>query len=399
MLFIGNGTVFPMDGAPIEDGAVLIENGKIAGVGRRADFPTEVRAAESRIDAEGGWITPGLVESHCHVGITEDSKGMALDGCNEAYKPVTPHLSALDGINPADKAFTDAVRAGITTVMIGPGSSNVVGGRFVAVKTYGRVIDDMALLSPAAMKVAFGENPLSTYGALKTLPSTRMSIAGVLREELFKAQEYLREKAEAAREKKPFTRQFAYECWQPVFEKKIPLKAHAHRADDIMTALRIAGEFGLDVTLDHCTEGHLIADRIREAGAPAIVGPYESFRNKVELENLTFSTARRLHRAGVLFSICTDHPVCLIQSLPLVAGLAVREGLPLLEGLAAVTINAAKILRVDHRVGALKAGLDADVAVYSGNPMETFTKTLYTVVDGKIAYSYQEEPHVRNQIL
>lgn len=389
MLFIKNGTVFPMTAPPIENGAVQIENNKITRVASLEDFSEEVKRACDVIDAQGGWILPGLVESHCHAGIVEDKKGMELDGCNEAYAPVTPQLSALDGINPSDAAFADAVRAGITTLMIGPGSSNVVGGQFIAMKSHGKIIDDMVLLAPAAMKVAFGENPMRTYGDQKALPSTRMAIAAMLREELFKAAQYKREKEAAAEQNTPFHKSFAYECWLPVLDKKIPLKAHAHRADDIMTALRIAKEFDLDITLDHCSEGHFIADRIREAGVPAIVGPFETFRNKVELENLNFTTAGKLYAAGVLISITTDHPVCIIQSLPLCAGLAVKAGLPLMEGLRAVTINAAKICRIDHRVGALRAGLDADVAIYTGNPMETFTKTLYTIVDGKIVFSGQ----------
>ena len=388
MILIKNGTVFPMVTPPIEDGAVLLDGNKIAKVASLREFTAMEDASDLQIiDAEGGWILPGLIESHCHVGIMEDKKGPALNGGNEIFMPITPQLSALDGINPRDASFYDAVRAGITTLMIGPGSSNVVCGQFIAMKTYGDIIDDMVLLAPAAMKVAFGENPINTYRDQSRLPSTRMTVAAMLREEMYKAQQYVRSREEAAAQNRPFRKDFLYECWVPVFEKKIPLKAHVHRADDIMTIIRIAKEFGVDITLDHCTEGHLIADRIKKEGFPAIIGPSESFRNKIELENQTFATAKRLYEAGVLISITTDHPVCLISSLPLCAGLAVKSGLPLHEGLRAITLNAAKICRVDHRVGSLKEGLDADVAVFDGNPLEIFTKTLYTVINGEIVYN------------
>ncbi len=389
MILIKNGTVFPMVSAPIPDGAVLIEDDKIAEVEEAGKLIAKIKNRTNMkiIDAQGGWILPGLIESHCHVGIVADKKGMEEDGCNEIYNPVTPYLSALDGINPGDAAFEDAVRAGITTLMIGPGSSNVVGGQFILMKTHGRIIDDMVMLAPAAMKVAFGENPVRNYKSLERLPSTRMAVAAMLREELFNAMQYKQEKEEAALQKKPFKEIFRYETWLPVLNKQIPLKAHVHRADDIMTAMRIAKEFDLDITLDHCTEGYLVADRIAKEGIPAIVGPFESFRSKIELENLNFANAGQLHKAGVLLSITTDHPVCLIQSLPLCAGLAVRAGLPMEEGLRAITLNPAKICRVDHRIGALAPGMDADISVYSGNPMETFTNTLYTIIDGQIVYS------------
>lgn len=388
MILIKNGTVLPMSAPQIENGAVLIEGKKIKKVGAERELIAALTENEidglTVIDAEGGWIMPGLIDAHCHVGIVEDSNG--IDGCNEAFAPVTPYISALDGINPRDPAFRDAVRAGVTTVMVGPGSANVVGGQFIAMKTHGTVIDDMALLAPAAMKVAFGENPMRNYKNLSVMPSTRMAIAGMLREELFNAVHYKRDKDEAAAAGKPFKEDFRSECWLPVLRREIPLKMHVHRADDIMTAVRIAKEFGLDATLDHCTEGFIVADRLAQAGFPAIVGPIETFRNKIEVAALDFANAGRLHAAGVKVAICTDHPVCIVRSLPLCAGLAVAQGLPLAEGLRAVTVNAAAICRIADRVGSLRPGLDADVAVYTGNPMETFTKTLYTLIDGEIVY-------------
>ena len=236
------------------------------------------------------------------------------------------------------------------------------------------------------MKVAFGENPKVNYAGQNTSPATRMAIAGILREELFKARTYQQRK-----QKEPdMSPDFRYECWLPVLTGEIPLKAHAHRADDILTAVRIAGEFGLGMTLDHCSEGHLIVEELLEAGFPAIVGPDMASRNKIEVKNMAFKTAGILSRHGILTAITTDHPVSMIQFLPICAGLAVKEGMPREECLRAITINAAKICGVDSRVGSLAAGKDADVVIFDGNPMEVFTSALCTIINGKIIY-YDEE--------
>lgn len=315
------------------------------------------------------------------MGITEEKKGQEGDDCNEMVHPITPMLRAIDAINTMDAAFADAVRAGITSANIGPGSANVVGGQFAIVKTYGRRIDDLILKFPSAMKVAFGENPKVNYAGMNTSPVTRMAIAGMLRNELINARQYL-EKSDW--EDKDFN--LHYEAWRPVFEKKIPLKAHVHRVDDIFTAIRIANEFGLNMTLDHCSEGHLIAQEIAASSFPAIVGPDLATRNKIEVQNVAFKTAGVLAKAGVMVSVTTDHPVSLIQSLPLCVGLCVKQGLSVEEGYRAMTINAAKICGVSHRVGSLEAGKDADIAIFNGNPMEVFTKTIMTLIDGKIVY-------------
>ena len=296
--------------------------------------------------------------------------------------PVTPHLRGIDAINPMDPAFHDAIIAGITSLMTGPGSSNVVGGQSVFLKVQGRIVDRMIVKAPAAMKVAFGENPKTCYGGRDVAPGSRMAISGMLREELFQAREYF-EKKEAKKLPEP---NFRLESWIPVFRGEIPLKAHVHRADDILSAIRIAKEFGLQLTLDHCTEGHLIADEIAASGFPVIVGPHLSSRSKLEIQNLSFKTAGVLERAGVKTAIMTDHPVSLIRYLPLCAGLSVKQGLSMEGGLRAITIHAAKICGVSDRVGSLEAGKDADIAVFSGNPMEVFTKTLYTFVDGELLY-------------
>lgn len=320
------------------------------------------------------------------MGITEEKKGMEGDDCNETVDPVTPYLQAIDAINPMDAAFNDAIRAGITSAMIGPGSANVVGGQFAFLKTHGRSVDRMIVKAPAAMKVAFGENPKVNYAGQNTSPATRMAIAAMLREELTKAVDYQKKKT-----KDPdISPDFRYECWLPVLRGEIPLKAHAHRADDILTAVRIAKEFGLRMTLDHCSEGHLILDELKEAGFPAIVGPDMASRNKIEVKNMAFKTAGILSSQGILTAVTTDHPVSMIQFLPICAGLAVKEGMAPEEGLRAITINAARICGVDDRVGSLAVGKDADVAIFDGNPMEVFTSTLCTIIEGKIVY-YDEE--------
>lgn len=374
-----NGKVLTMAGKIYENGYVQFADGKIEAVG---DMGELTEGVEEFIDVKGAWVMPGLIDAHCHVGIAEEKWGVVGDDCNEMTSPVTPHLRGIDAINPMDPAFHDAIIAGITSLMTGPGSSNVVGGQSVFLKVQGRIVDRMIVKAPAAMKVAFGENPKTCYGGRDVAPGSRMAISGMLREELFRAREYF-EKKEA---KKLPELNFRLESWIPVFRGEIPLKAHVHRADDILSAIRIAKEFGLQLTLDHCTEGHLIADEIAASGFPVIVGPHLSSRSKLEIQNLSFKTAGVLERAGVKTAIMTDHPVSLIRYLPLCAGLSVKQGLSMEGGLRAITIHAAKICGVSDRVGSLEAGKDADIAVFSGNPMEVFTKTLYTFVDGELLY-------------
>lgn len=383
MLLLTNGKIHSMAGRNYDVGCILIDGGKILEISDYIDVTGDDLEV---LDLQGAWVMPGLIEAHCHLGITEEKKGQEGDDCNEMVDPITPYLRALDAINPMDAGFRNAVRAGITGVMVGPGSSNVVGGQFVFLKTAGRCIDEMVVLEPAAMKVAFGENPKTTYSNLNVMPTTRMSVAALLREALFEARQYRdsRRGGDAAAD-------FRQECWLPVLDGRIPLKAHAHRADDILTALRIAREFGVRLTLDHCTEGHFIAQEICAAGFPAIVGPSIASRNKIEVQFMDFKTPGLLAKAGVTVAITTDHPVSLIQYLPICAGLAAREGLGVEEALRAITANAAQICGVGHRTGVLATGLDADIAVFDGNPMEVFTRTLYTLIDGRIVYRYDQQ--------
>ncbi|TWH78950.1 amidohydrolase [Sedimentibacter saalensis] len=386
MLLIKNGTVLTMAGVTYKSGCVLVNEHKILIVAEKID-ESKYNITKT-IDAEGFWVMPGIIDAHCHIGITEEKKGFEGDDCNEMTEPITPYIRAIDGINPMDSAFHNAVCSGITSVMVGPGSSNVVGGQFAFIKTNGRSIDQMIVLAPAAMKIAFGENPKTNYNDMEKMPTTRMSIAGMLREEIFKAVQYKKEKDKKGEDFEP---DFKKECWLPVLKGEIPLKAHVHRTDDILTAIRIAKEFKLKLTLDHCTEGHLIADEIKQSGFPAIVGPSLASRNKIEVQNMDFKTAGILSKKGIKVAVTTDHPVTRIQYLPVCAGFAAKEGLGIEEGLKAITINAAEICNVSDRVGSLKEGKDADIAIFDGNPMETFTNTMYTLINGEIIYDRKKD--------
>lgn len=398
-MIIKNGKILTMAGTTYENGYICVADGKICAVGEMdqlskelekrytQDMPEKGQGA-SIIDAKGAWVMPGLIDAHCHVGIAEEKWGMIGDDCNEMTSPVTPHLRALDAINPMDPAFHDAIIAGITSLMTGPGSSNVVGGQSLFMKVQGRCVDRMVVKAPAAMKVAFGENPKVNYGEKDVMPGSRMAIGAMLREELYHACQYRKKKEQgniAVGEE-----DFRMECWLPVLRREIPLKAHAHRADDILTAIRIAKEFDLDMTLDHCTEGHLVIEEIARSGFPVIVGPDLTSRSKIEVKNLSFKTAGVLERAGIKTAIMTDHPVSLIRYLPLCAGLCVKQGLTMEGGLKAITIHAAQICGVADRIGSLEPGKDADIALFTGNPMETFTKTLCTIIDGEVVYTATE---------
>ena len=374
MLLIQHGTLHTMESDDPIRADLLIKDGKIAKIARKVSPEKDVQI----LNAEGLHIYPGFIDAHSHIGIAEEQTTAQTDPSNEGTDPVTPFIRAIDGINPMDSAFHNALAAGITGVMVGPGSSNPIGGQFAFIKTYGRCVDDMVVLAPAAIKLAFGENPMSTYGTNGTMPATRMGIASVIREELFRAQQYL--------ENCDTQKDYRLECYRELFEGKIPLKAHVHRADDIFTAIRIAKEFGLGLTLDHCTEGHLIAREIAASGFPAIVGPSLASRTKEEVAYSDFKTPGILHRAGVTVALTTDHPVSRIQYLPLCASLAAKEGLGEQAALRAITIDAAKICRVDHRLGSLQEGKDADLAIFDGDPMEITSSVCMTMINGKVVW-------------
>ena len=381
MIFICNGYIKTMDGPDLENGCLLIgDDGKIAQVGTGLTAPEGAEV----IDAEGRLVTPGCVDAHCHIGL--DNQGMGWEGrdYNEIIDPLTPQMRAIDSINPMDEAFTLGLQGGVTTVCTGPGSANVVGGTFVALKLYGKRVDKMTVKDPIAMKCAFGENPKRCYGqGMKKSPTTRMATAALLREILFKTRRYLEDKESG---KNPAF-DMKLEAMIPVIKGEIPLKAHAHRADDILTSIRIAKEFGIKLTLDHCTDGSLIADELAEEGLPAFVGPTFGGKSKIELQNKSFTTPVDLHNAGITVSIITDAPVIPIQHLPMCAALAANAGLPREEAWKAITINPAVSTGIGDRVGSLKPGKDGDVVIWNADPMETVGAAAYTtIVDGKIVY-------------
>ena len=367
MLLIKNGYVKPITGADIPCGQVLIDQGKILAVGETIDVPADCPV----YDATGCMVTPGLIDGHTHLGIHEEAQRWEGNDTNEYSNPVTPTIRGIDGINPMDEGFANALKGGVTTAVIGPGSANVVGGTFAALKLHGRCVDDMVIKEPVAMKIAFGENPKGAYGQNgRKEPYTRMGVASLLRQLLAKTKKYAEDIAAAEKDSaktRPFDPQL--EAMLPVIRKEIPLKAHAHKAYDILTALRIAREFDVNITLDHVTEGHLIVEELKRAGKPLLVGPSLGSKTKIELAEKSFATPGILYNAGMEICIITDAPVIPLYYLPLCAGLAIREGLPEDAAWRAITINPAKVAGIDARVGSLEAGKDADIAVFRGNPL------------------------------
>lgn len=382
MLLIKGGLVKPITSPDIPDGQVLIDGGKIVAVGRDLPAPEGCEI----YDAAGCIVTPGLVEGHCHIGVHEESLRWEGNDTNEYSSPITPDMRAIDGINPMDEAFRNALEGGVTTAVTGPGSANVIGGTFVAMKLHGCCVDDMIIRDPVAMKIAFGENPKGAYGNNgRKAPVTRMAVASLLRDTLMKARRYA-EKVDAAaadpEKERPWDQQL--EALLPVIRKEIPLKAHAHKAEDTLTALRVAREMDVNITLDHVTEGHLIVEQLAKAGKPVLVGPSMTSKSKAELCNKTFATAGILDRAGLEVSIITDAPVIPLYYLPLSAGLAIRAGMEEEAAWRAITINPAKAAGIDHRVGSLEPGKDADIAVFCGNPLRDIqARAVRVFVDGE----------------
>ena len=387
MLYIKNGRIKTMAGAEYPNGQILIENGKIAAVGENIEKPEAAR----EIDAKGHLVTPGLIDAHCHIGLMGSGLRWEGDDANEEMDPITPHLRGIDSIDPMDECFENARKGGVTTVAAGPGSGNVIGGSFAAIKTWGKRVDDMVIMEPMAMKAAFGENPKSSYGLKGKSPYSRMAVAALLREALFKAERYAQEiedyeaSGRDGRKRPPFDMKM--EALLPVIRKEIPLKAHVHRADDICTAIRIAKEFGLRLTIDHCTEGHLITESLAKEGYPVLIGPSFGDKTKPEVRNKTFDTVKILSDAGLEVAIITDAPVVPIERLPMCAGLAMNSGLEEQKAWECITINPARIMGVDSRVGSLEVGKDADIVIHSQNPLRDLgSQALYTIINGNIVY-------------
>ena len=381
------GRVVPVSGPVLETGTVLVRDGRIEAVGGVGDVP--VPDGIPVHDATGRWVLPGFVEAHGHVGIWEDGEGAAGQDTNDMVDPVTARLRAMDGINPADIAFVDALGGGVTSIVVKPGSGNVIGGRTVALKAWGRTVDEMCFREPASIKSALGENPKRVYGEQKKLPTTRMGIAAILRDALDKAAYHGRqlawaeEKGELAPPPDPTS-----ETLLLALSGQVPWCQHAHRADDIATALRLSEEYGYRLVLNHATEGHLLAEELAARGVPCVVGPTLVSRMKVELRHRTLRTPALLAAAGVEVALTTDHPVVPIGFLVHQATFAVKEGLAPETALRSITVNPARFLGLDDRVGSLTPGLDGDVVVWDGDPLDVMSRALTTYVGGRRVYDF-----------
>lgn len=379
-LFFTNAVIHTMAGVTLKNGYMRIEGTKIMEIGA---MPVE--ADGEVVDLQGAHVYPGFIDAHTHIGMWEDGLCFEGDDGNEETDPVQPHLRAIDAVNPMDRCFSEAVDAGITTVLTGPGSANPIGGQFAALKTFGKRVDKMIVRAPVAMKMALGENPKNVYHDKNQAPSTRMATAALIRDQLMKAKRYEEAvvRAEEDSEIDPPEYDGKCEALLPVLRGEVKVHFHAHRADDIFTAMRIASEFQLDYVIVHGTEGGLVADELAEEHVRVLSGPLLCDRSKPELRNLTPATPGSLTRAGVPTAIITDHPVVPIQYLPLCAALAVREGMDEEEALAAITCNPAKICGIDDRVGSLEMGKDADFVVFRANPLSLSAKPEMVYISGK----------------
>ncbi len=381
-MLIQNAMIYTMAGDPIPNGYLLVRDGKIAAVG---PMPAPDTAGEEVVDAGGASIYPGFVDAHTHLGMWEDGLTFEGDDGNEDTDPVTPQMRGIDAVNPLDRCFEEACAAGVTTVITGPGSANPIGGQLAAVKTAGRRIDNMVIQAPVAMKMALGENPKSTYHGKSQTPSTRMATAALIREELYKTRRYLEDLELSRKDEDIDPPEYDIKCEAliPVLQRKLQVHFHAHRADDIFTAMRLGREFHLDYVIIHGTDGHLITDDLAGEDVPVLSGPILCDRSKPELKNLTPACPGVLQKHGIRIAIVTDHPVVPIQYLPLSAALAVREGLEREEALRAITINPARICHIEDRVGSLEPGKDADFSLFRDDPLQISTKPEMVFVSGR----------------
>lgn len=381
MKMIKNACIVTGTGEVIENGAIVFDE-KIRFVGESYDGPVD-----HILDLHGYYVLPGLIDAHCHVGLFGDSLGFEGADANEDSDPITPQLRAIDGINPQDRSFEEARRAGVTTVVTGPGSANAIGGQFAAIKTKGVCVDDMIIKAPCAMKMALGENPKSVYNEKDEAPTTRMGTMALIREIMFKAVNYrdalIKYEADNEENEKPEF-DMKLEALLPVVNREIPVKVHAHRADDICSAIRLAKEFDINVTIEHCSDGDVIADILEREGLAINVGPTLTDRSKPELKNLSFDTYRNLSERGLSLAIITDHPEITIDNLPLCAALAAAHGMDKDKALAAITINAAKNCGIADRVGSLELGKDADIVVFDKLPTEFGAKCEMTFINGSV---------------
>lgn len=369
-----NGRIYTITGGIIENGTVLIQGGKITSVGADLVLPSDAEI----IDAGGAIVSPGLIDAHTHMGIEEEIHPEGED-TNEMTEPLTAELRAVDGINPFDIGYKDAIKAGVTAVMVTMGSANVIGGLACAMKTGGRDLQDMVLKEEAGLKMAFGENPKRVYSEQKKSPNTRMATMALARQAFYDAKHYESKKEEEGYD-------LANEHILKALHGEIPIRLHAHRADDILSAIRLKDEFGLKMIIEHVTEGHLIVEQLKEANVAAAVGPSLSNRAKVEMENVTFATAGILASAGIKVALITDHPCTPIAYLPLCAGLAMKAGMTEEDAWKAVTINPAEMLGIDSRVGSIEKGKDADLVIWNGHPFTIVGAPKTVLLNGEIVY-------------
>ncbi|GAA1991079.1 amidohydrolase [Amycolatopsis minnesotensis] len=388
VIAIVGGYVVPVDGDPVDGGTVLIEDGRIVAVGAEADV--DVPDDAELVDAAGAWVLPGFIDAHAHLGVSEEGEGWSGDDVNEMTDPNGARFRAIDGIDPYETGFDDALSGGVTSVVIKPGSGNPIGGQTVALKTWGRTALDAVFAEAVSVKSALGENPKRIYGEKKQLPSTRLGVAAVIREAFTKARNYRAQREHARAGGKPFDLDLTMETLVKVLDGELAWDQHVHRADDMVTAIRLADEFGYRLVINHGTEGHLIADLLAERDVPVILGPLFTTRSKVELRNRTLRAPGILARAGVRIAITTDHPVVPINFLVYQAALSVKDGLEPETALRALTVNPAAMLGLGHRVGALKPGLDADVVLWSGDPLDVMNRALRVFVSGREVYRFDE---------
>ncbi len=379
MLLIKNGNLITMAGLYEQTGDILIDDGKIVKVGHVGEIPESCEM----IDAAGRTVTPGLVEAHCHMGLWGTACQEEMDG-NESTSPALPGLRGLDAVNPEDATFDAALRHGITTVVTGPGSGNIIGGTFMAIKTAGEDADSRIIRQELAMKMALGENPKTNFGKRGMAPKTRMMNAAIMREQLFKAKEYY-ENYKVNGQKHDFPFDFHMHSLMRVFEG-MRVKIHAHQADDIQTAIRIANEFGLRYSIEHCTEGYMIPEVLKKNNAQCLLGPTVGGKSKVEVRNRSFDAGRILEEAGITFALITDAPFVPIENQLLQVALYVKNGMSREMAIRSVTLNAAKITDIDTRVGSIEPGKDADVVIWDVEPLATMSQAGTVIIDGKIAY-------------
>lgn len=375
MIAIKGGTILTMDAqGNIEQGTVLVEGEHIKRVGGSVRTPRGC----SQIDAHGLFISPGFIDAHTHIGLEEEIYRLEGNDVNEINDPVAPQLKAVDGVNFLDLAFRDALRGGVTRTLCLPGSANIIGGQGVMLKTGADFPGDMVYREPWGLKAALGENPKRVYAGQKKTPSTRMANASLLREALFTGQRLLEKDKLESREA------FKYEALFKVLKREIPLRVHAHRADDILTALRIKDEFQLDLIIEHGTEAHLVADELKRRGVPVCLGPLLVNRAKVEMKEVSFKNAARLQELGVEFCLITDHPVVPVEHLRVCASLAVRAGLDRDTALRAITANPARILKIDDELGSIRPGNRADLVAFEGHPLDFNSRVKWIMVDGRL---------------